>query len=137
MRLLQIRQAFQFFDKDQSGELDARELHPCLLRLGLEATPSETAAIVRKYDTSGDGLLSLVEFSKLVADVRQFVASRPPAVEEAVRDPLARASQVSCRKRSEPRARARARYALRVLVRADPLGLPVLRQEPLGQARRA
>ena len=76
---LQIRLAFYHFDTDRSGELDVRELKSALAKLGLESTGAEVVQIMRKYDSAGDGTINLLEFSKLVADLRAYFASKPPA----------------------------------------------------------
>ena len=43
----QIREAFNHFDKNGSGELEAPELQPALKRLGLETTREEALQILR------------------------------------------------------------------------------------------
>ena len=67
-----VRRAFQMFDTDRSGDIDARELRKALQHLGMEADSAQTQGVLRKYDTAGKGKLVLVEFNKLVQELLDF-----------------------------------------------------------------
>jgi len=63
---LEVRRAFQKYDDNNSGQLDAKELRGALQDLGLRHNTKEASRILQEYDGGGDGLLSLAEFIKLV-----------------------------------------------------------------------
>ena len=65
-----IRRAFAYFDKDASGGIDYSELRPALAQLGLDATTTEAAALLSKYDADASGRLELTEFARSVAAPR-------------------------------------------------------------------
>jgi hypothetical protein len=57
------------YDYDGSGFIDVSELRGVLADLGDAPQPeAEVVALIRKYDTNGDGLLDLYEFSDLMVD---------------------------------------------------------------------
>jgi Ca2+-binding EF-hand superfamily protein len=64
------RRAFAHFDKDASGGIDYSELRPALAQLGLDATTTEAAALLSKYDADASGRLELTEFARSVAAPR-------------------------------------------------------------------
>ncbi len=66
-----VRAAFDAFDTDGSGDIDARELRSALKQLGMETDGAQAAAVLRRYD-SGAGTLGLAEFAKLVTDLQQY-----------------------------------------------------------------
>ena len=61
-----VRRAFQKYDGNSSGKLDYKELRGALQDLGLRHDTDEAVRVLREFDRSGDGLLSLDEFGKLV-----------------------------------------------------------------------
>ena len=67
-----MQQAFDLFDTNGSGQLDANELRPALAKLGLETTQVEALQILRKYDSSGNMTIGVNEFGRLVADLKKF-----------------------------------------------------------------
>jgi hypothetical protein len=58
-RLLQM---FKCCDKDNSGTIDANELHQMLLYMGVSATDSEVKEMIRQVDKNGDGDIDEQEF---------------------------------------------------------------------------
>mmetsp|Transcript_53111 Transcript_53111/g.154545 ORF Transcript_53111/g.154545 Transcript_53111/m.154545 type:complete len:168 (-) Transcript_53111:81-584(-) len=46
----EIKQAFDLFDTDQSGAIDAKELETAMKALGFEPTPEEIQACIRSVD---------------------------------------------------------------------------------------
>ena len=68
-----VRAAFEAADTDGSGDIDTHELAAVLKRLGMEATPAQTAKVLQKYDVNQrDGTLDLFEFDRLVRDLMAY-----------------------------------------------------------------
>ena len=73
--LVRELQLFSSFDKNGDGTLQSSELRPALHTLGLhKVSVPQVEAILRAWDDDGDGVISLVEFSCLVRDLRVFAA---------------------------------------------------------------
>ena len=73
--LVRELQLFAGFDHNGDGTLKASELRPALHTLGLHrVSVPQVEAILREWDTDGDGVIDLVEFSCLVRDLRIFAA---------------------------------------------------------------
>lgn len=69
-----VRAAFDLFDADGSGSIDAPELRRALRHYGIDLTEYETAHVLEEYDDHPDGKLDLPEFAQLVRDAsRGFV----------------------------------------------------------------
>ena len=64
------RAAFQVLDADNSGMLDSAELDAGFEAMGIDPGSKEAKRLLKKYD-DGDKLFSLLEFSLLMADVRE------------------------------------------------------------------
>ena len=79
-----MRAAFALFDTDRSGALSRRELRAALSKLGLEVDRAESAEVLKKYDTNGDGTLDIREFNALV---EQLVALQRAASSSAAAAP--------------------------------------------------
>ena len=58
----EIKEVFDAFDKDGSGNLDKGEFHLCTTGVGLVLTDAEVSETLEKLDVSGDGLISFDEF---------------------------------------------------------------------------
>ena len=111
-RTERVRAAFERFDGNQSGDLDATELRGALAELGLEASSAQATAILRKYDDDLSNRLDLEEFKKLVGELRAFQAERSPPK----RKPPS--------KRSGGTGNAVATATATAIAVADPAGLP-------------
>eukprot|EP00935_MAST-01C_sp_MAST-1C-sp1_P001178 g1178.t1 len=61
-QLAAIRQAFQSFDKDNSGYLDLNELKELSSQLGEELEGEELNEAMAALDSSGDGKVDFGEF---------------------------------------------------------------------------
>ena len=61
--------AFAYYDRDNSGFLDARELRPCLKHYGVDVEREESRRYLAAYDDTPDGRLDLQEFAALVKDL--------------------------------------------------------------------
>ncbi|KAK3271026.1 hypothetical protein CYMTET_20608 [Cymbomonas tetramitiformis] len=60
---LDVEKMWVIWDKDASGELDAREFKDVLMDLGVgEDNPEEVAEVYRQVDTDGSGFISIDEF---------------------------------------------------------------------------
>eukprot|EP00966_Prymnesium_polylepis_P219340 5074773-Prymnesium_polylepis.1 len=65
-----IAKAFNVFDYDGSGDLDASELADALAEMGLQTSPEEAAALLSKFAASPEGgaartTLNVLEFGAL------------------------------------------------------------------------
>ena len=77
MKELSIARAFQMFDIDRSGGIDARELQQALAQLGMEVDSAQARQVLAEYDYSGQGKLDLHGFSRLVEALIAFQAGEP------------------------------------------------------------
>ena len=64
-----VRSAFERFDTDRNGSIDARELRSALHHLGMEADSEQSGRVLSRYDTDHSGGIELREFASLVADL--------------------------------------------------------------------
>lgn len=62
-----VREAFDYHDRNHSGFLDYLELQDALRAYGMEMTIDEAAEFLRQYDTTGDGRLNLVRADAIAA----------------------------------------------------------------------
>ena len=75
-----VRAAFEYFDRNRSGFLDYRELRSALRYMGfVDTTLGEAAAVLRRYDDHPDGRLDLMEFDRLVGDIRRMMQNAQPS----------------------------------------------------------
>ena len=58
--------AFQMFDKDKSGYIDAKEIRTVTTTLGEKLTDKEVEEFMREADIDGDGRLSYNEFLNMM-----------------------------------------------------------------------
>ena len=68
----QIEGAFNQFDVDRSGRIDASELRRALERLGVKVDAAQAREVLAKYDKprgGGSGGLDLAAFTRLVRDL--------------------------------------------------------------------
>jgi hypothetical protein len=59
----EIKEVFDHFDKDGTGQLDAKEFHLCVNGIGLMLSEQEALDYIKELDVSGDGLIDFSEFS--------------------------------------------------------------------------
>jgi len=62
----ELRVAFQMFDKDKSGYIDAKEIRTVTTTLGEKLTDKEVEEFMREADIDGDGRLSYNEFVNMM-----------------------------------------------------------------------
>ena len=65
-QLEELREAFQTFDIDRSGSIDAKELGYVFRSLGINATKKEVYAMLRRVDVDDSGTISFGEFVTLM-----------------------------------------------------------------------
>ena len=54
--------AFQFFDEDKSGAIDAKEMHRAMKSLGFRLTLKEAEQIINDLDSDGSGRIEFDEW---------------------------------------------------------------------------
>lgn len=57
-----LEEAFKIMDDDGGGTIDSEELTGCLSKLGEKMSSAEIRAIIKGFDTSGTGEISLADF---------------------------------------------------------------------------
>merc|ERR1711988_715202 len=62
----EIREAFELFDTDGSGSIDAKELKVAMRALGFEPKKDEIHKMIADVDDSGDGEIDFDEFLKMM-----------------------------------------------------------------------
>jgi len=66
-QMAEFKEAFELFDTDKSGSIDASELTFAMRALGFEPTGQEVADMLAKTDEDGNGTVQLQEFVDLVS----------------------------------------------------------------------
>ncbi|KAL3893739.1 MAG: hypothetical protein SGPRY_014023 [Prymnesium sp.] len=79
----QIKRAFEHFDFDGSGDINAMELRYALEKLGVKASTEDALAVLKAYDADTTRRLGFEEFAKLVRDVIR--CSSQDEIDERVR----------------------------------------------------
>eukprot|EP00735_Rhodelphis_limneticus_P008495 TRINITY_DN21526_c0_g1::TRINITY_DN21526_c0_g1_i1::g.10043::m.10043 TRINITY_DN21526_c0_g1::TRINITY_DN21526_c0_g1_i1::g.10043 ORF type:complete len:174 (+),score=35.16,sp/Q9R1K9/CETN2_MOUSE/66.47/5e-73,EF-hand_1/PF00036.27/3.1e-08,EF-hand_1/PF00036.27/0.009,EF-hand_1/PF00036.27/1.6e-06,EF-hand_1/PF00036.27/8.4e-09,EF-hand_7/PF13499.1/1.2e-11,EF-hand_7/PF13499.1/5.2e-12,EF-hand_6/PF13405.1/1.6e-08,EF-hand_6/PF13405.1/3.3,EF-hand_6/PF13405.1/2.2e-06,EF-hand_6/PF13405.1/0.001,EF-hand_8/PF13833.1/8.3e len=74
----EIREAFDLFDTDCSGTIDAKELKVAMRALGFEPDKNEAKKLVESMDTSGAGLINFEQFLEIMTTK---ILSRDPTEE--------------------------------------------------------
>lgn len=64
----ELREAFELFDEDHSGEIGQDELEKCFKRFGYNFTLEEVEAIFDKVDVDGSGQIDFAEFVEMMKD---------------------------------------------------------------------
>jgi calcium-dependent protein kinase len=62
----EIKTAFCYFDKDNSGFISVKELDEALLCLGKSYSKEELENIIKKIDYDSNGMISIDEFTNLL-----------------------------------------------------------------------
>ena len=66
-----VVEAFDFFDADQSGFIERRELNAVLRHYGVNLSAPGASAMLQRYDDTPDGNIDLIEFADLVRDLEE------------------------------------------------------------------
>ena len=61
-----IREAFNMFDEDHSGEIDKREFSKLITSLGLELNEKRINELMKEMDKDGSGTIDFDEFSSMM-----------------------------------------------------------------------
>ncbi|KAF8720736.1 hypothetical protein HU200_023642 [Digitaria exilis] len=64
----EIKEAFDLFDIDGSGTIDARELNVAMRALGFEMTPEQINQMIAEVDKDGSGTIDFDEFVDMMTD---------------------------------------------------------------------
>jgi centrin-1 len=62
----ELREAFDLFDSDGSGTIDAKELKVAMRALGFEPSKQEIRNMIAEADTDGSGMIDFREFEKIL-----------------------------------------------------------------------
>lgn len=62
----EIKQVFDEFDADGSGQIDKDEIRKVCERLGVEVSEADIADLIKSADDNGDGKISFAELKKAV-----------------------------------------------------------------------
>merc|ERR1740115_608732 len=62
----EIREAFDLFDTDGSGTIDAKELKVAMRALGLETKKEEIKKMISDIDKDGSGTIDFTEFLEMM-----------------------------------------------------------------------
>merc|ERR1712022_100604 len=68
----QFKEAFELFDTDQSGTIDATELKFCMQALGFDPSPVEIKEMLEKIDQDGNGSVEFEGFVGLLSGKMTF-----------------------------------------------------------------
>merc|ERR1711907_283041 len=66
----EIKEAFDLFDTDGSGNIDAKELKVAMRALGFEPKKDEVKKMVNDLDRDGDGTVDFQEFLQMMSGRR-------------------------------------------------------------------
>ncbi len=62
----EIKEAFDLFDTDSSGVIDAKELKVAMRALGFEPKKDDVRKILQEIDKNGDGVIKYDEFLEIM-----------------------------------------------------------------------
>jgi centrin-1 len=62
----EIREAFDLFDTDEIGSIDAKEIKVAMKALGFEPTKEEIRRMINDVDVEGTGAISFAQFLQLM-----------------------------------------------------------------------
>merc|ERR1739848_535349 len=65
-QIAEMKEAFELFDLDGSGTIDAKELKTAMRALGMEASKEETRKMIEDIDKDGSGTIDLEEFTAMM-----------------------------------------------------------------------
>merc|ERR1712182_51385 len=85
-QIQEIREAFDLFDTDGSGTIDAKELKVAMRALGLDAKKDEIRRMINDIDKDGSGTIDFNEFLNMMTARMGDRDSREEMIDEADRD---------------------------------------------------
>ncbi|KAL8171766.1 hypothetical protein V2J09_023570 [Rumex salicifolius] len=65
-KLQEIKEAFELFDTDNSGTIDAKELNVAMRALGFEMTEEQIEQMIADVDKDGSGAIDFSEFCQMM-----------------------------------------------------------------------
>ncbi len=83
----EIKEAFDLFDTDGSGRIDAKELKVAMRALGFEPKKEEIKKMIADVDKDGTGVIEYQDFLDLMT-VKMVTLSETILTPQAERDPL-------------------------------------------------
>jgi len=67
-QIQEIKDAFNLFDTDGSGSIDAKELHVAMTALGFEPKKEEILLMITEIDKDGSGTIEFEEFLSMMTE---------------------------------------------------------------------
>eukprot|EP01005_Ploeotia_sp_CARIB1_P001551 NODE_471_length_813_cov_459.912536_g462_i0.p1 GENE.NODE_471_length_813_cov_459.912536_g462_i0~~NODE_471_length_813_cov_459.912536_g462_i0.p1 ORF type:complete len:175 (-),score=24.42 NODE_471_length_813_cov_459.912536_g462_i0:217-741(-) len=64
----EIREAFELFDTDKNGQIDAHEMKVAMRALGFDVRKDEVLHLMGEVDRDGTGLIQLQDFTEIMAE---------------------------------------------------------------------
>ena len=80
-----VSAAFQLFDNDGDGKLNATELRNIMMNVGEPATWEDINALLNQVDVNSDGVIDLAEFTQMVLQEQMQAAEKNLGVDEKKR----------------------------------------------------
>lgn len=72
----EIKEAFNLFDTDGSGSIDARELKAAMRALGFQVKKAEIRKMIADVDKDESGTIDLDEFTEMMTGKMVFLSLR-------------------------------------------------------------
>eukprot|EP01006_Ploeotia_vitrea_P029762 TRINITY_DN6223_c0_g1_i1.p1 TRINITY_DN6223_c0_g1~~TRINITY_DN6223_c0_g1_i1.p1 ORF type:complete len:175 (-),score=23.38 TRINITY_DN6223_c0_g1_i1:131-655(-) len=64
----EIREAFELFDTDKNGQIDAHEMKVAMRALGFDVRKDEVLHLLQDVDRDGSGCIQLQDFTEIMAE---------------------------------------------------------------------
>jgi len=71
-KYIELKEAFDFFDKDHSNSIDISEIQQALSSIGRNPSEEEVKDIMSSCDKNSDNIISFEEFVYLIGDKSKF-----------------------------------------------------------------